>query len=140
MPQLLHYLRVDRRTTIAQQNIDLAAGKEIEKEHLGEMTKEKKEEALQLLLNKLDEDIDWGTIDVYTCTASCSTKSKTSNDTDSAYIEETTYVQRPLSFERSPQKKDKILERETQPVSEHLGNAPTPTNISNIDLAKQIEL
>lgn len=134
MPQLLHYLRVDRRTTIAQQKM------EIEKENLGKMTNEKKEEALQLLLNKLDEDIDWGTIDVYTCTASCSTNSKTSNDTDSAYIEETTYVQKPLSFERTPQKKDKILEKEAQPVSEHLGNSSTPPNISNIDLAKEIEL
>jgi hypothetical protein len=113
---------------------------EIEKENLGKMTNEKKEEALQLLLNKLDEDIDWGTIDVYTCTASCSTNSKTSNDTDSAYIEETTYVQKPLSFERTPQKKDKILEKEAQPVSEHLGNSSTPPNISNIDLAKEIEL
>jgi hypothetical protein len=136
MPQLLHYLRVDRRTIIAQQKIDSEAETGTENGNtLGEMTNEKKE-ALQLLLNKTDEDIDWGTIDIYTCTASCS-KSNTPSHTDSAYIEETTYVQKPLSFERPSQKNDKILEKKIQPVSEPLDISSSP---SNIDLAKEIDL
>lgn len=49
-----------------------------------------------LLQNKNEEDIDWGTIDIYTCTASC-----TPSGVETAYVEEVTYVQRPLSFMRA---------------------------------------
>lgn len=49
-----------------------------------------------VLQNKNEEDIDWGTIDIYTCTASC-----TPSGVETAYVEEVTYIQRPLSFMRA---------------------------------------
>jgi pre-rRNA-processing protein TSR4 len=139
MPQLLHFLRVDKRTKIASNDNSNNNNKSVDKlspkleaiqEELegteiesgvseeagggvkGETEIEQKlkvieEEEAFLLENKTDEDIDWGTIDIYTCSASCSA----SANGISAYIEESTYVQRPLSFFRSTSKEPEISEK-----------------------------
>ena len=61
MPQLLHFLRVENKTLMTasaetarllQQEAPLDDGQ-------------------QVFRNALNEDIDWGTIDIFTCTASC---------------------------------------------------------------------
>lgn len=106
MPQLLHFLRVDRRTKLAKSDSENHSGslpaQEIPSaQHTVEAEKsvEASLEESCLLQNKTEEDLDWGTIDVYTCTESCSAKGSKPND--SACIEEVTYVQRPLSFVRT---------------------------------------
>lgn len=155
MPQLLHFLRVDRRTHVASSNnsncsksdnrnsnnksnqrletinemeekveetekIDKNNGKNNKNEKSQKKKSEKNgnssnefEEEMKFFENKADEDIDWGTIDVYTCTASCSVQhtrvggsigssggsdSRSGSGSGSAYIEESTYVQKPLAF------------------------------------------
>ena len=105
MPQLLHFLRVDRRTKLSKSSSENKSDSPVAEENPStqkvevESTSEAGIDESCLLQNKAEEDLDWGTIDVYTCTESCSAKgSKTS---DSACIEEVTYVQRPLSFVRS---------------------------------------
>ena len=122
MPQLLHFLRVDRRTKIAEGNnyhadqmpelktseaVDEADGSSRCKDDSTGREKEGGCSEDSVLQNKCDEDIDWGTIDIYTCTASCShiASNSVSNSNSkverSAYIEEMTYVQKPMSFVRS---------------------------------------
>lgn len=58
MPQLLHFLKIENKTVITPS---------------AEAARLQNKEALDgdLFVNKFDEDIDWGTIDVYTCTSSC---------------------------------------------------------------------
>jgi Programmed cell death protein 2, C-terminal putative domain len=105
MPQLLHFLRVDRRTKLAQSSSENISDSPLAQESPsllkveGETSDEAEVVESCLLQNRTEEDLDWGTIDVYTCTASCSAKGSEPND--SACIEEVTYVQRPLSFVRS---------------------------------------
>ena len=120
MPQLLHYLRVDKRTKIGNNCNDnyfppLSTISENEETLNEELPVEEHSFATKdsnsldndnnniLLENKTEEDIDWGTIDIYTCTSSCSPK--TVKLEDNSYLEEHTYVQRPMSFFRSKSKK-----------------------------------
>jgi pre-rRNA-processing protein TSR4 len=105
MPQLLHFLRVDRRTKLAKSSSENISDSPLAQESPsllkveGEISDEAEVVESCLLQNRTEEDLDWGTIDVYTCTESCSAKGSEPND--SACIEEVTYVQRPLSFVRS---------------------------------------
>jgi hypothetical protein len=61
----------------------------------------------ELFSNESGEDIDWGTIDVYTCTASCSASNTpiaaavdrgTTRSNMSAYLEEYVIMQPPISL------------------------------------------
>jgi len=54
MPQLLHYLNVDKNTTLST---------------AGPSTVQESEP--KAFVNKSDKDIDWGSIDIFTCSASC---------------------------------------------------------------------
>ena len=96
MPQLLHYLRVDKRTKIG--NNDNNNNKNYNFPPLSTISENKESldeevpvDKLSLtgkdndfldnndditisIENKAEEDIDWGTIDIYTCTSSCSPK------------------------------------------------------------------
>ena len=112
MPQLLHFLRVDEKTKIGSTydstykpmpSLDENAESvdKIQDPSAGGNDETQGSEEL-LLENKKEEDLDWGTIDVYTCTASCSPTIK--NMEDSTYIEECTYMQRPISFVRTKPK------------------------------------
>ena len=118
MPQLLHFLRVDRRTEIS---VDTRASDHsmpsiIEGDETGNdpqdpsndpsndpkgpsglkgPSQEPRDEIL--LQNKTEEDLDWGTIDIYTCSDSCSVRT----DNGSGYLLESTYTQKPLSFVRT---------------------------------------
>ena len=112
MPQMLHYLRVDKRTKIGNNNNSnnypplstISEDKEvvdddipissIQKDYNDNIDNEK-----ILIENKMDEDLDWGTLDVYTCIASCSPS--TIKPEDSTYLEEFVYVQQPMSFFRT---------------------------------------
>jgi hypothetical protein len=102
MPQLLHYLAVDRNT---HTNGASNGGTETS----GEMRRG--------FLNKSKRDIDWGSLDVYTCTGSCSaakppvSSSASISDSDSGskgssshsgYVEEYVFVQPPVS-DRAPE-------------------------------------
>ena len=110
MPQMLHFLRVDEKTKISENLGDVSTMNDPTLPASNDADSLPVEEGIQstsrgdgrgatadcLLQNKNEEDIDWGTIDVYTCTASC-----TPSGSENAYIEEVTYVQRPLSFMRA---------------------------------------
>jgi pre-rRNA-processing protein TSR4 len=110
MPQMLHFLRVDEKTKISENLEDVSIMNDPTLPASNDADSLPIEEGIQstntgdgrgatadcLLQNKNEEDIDWGTIDVYTCTASC-----TPSGSENAYIEEVTYVQRPLSFMRA---------------------------------------
>jgi hypothetical protein len=73
MPQLLYYLNVDRKTRVKPQTPSSSSQQEVR------------------FTNDSDEDIDWGTLDVYTCTASCP-GSSASSQCDGSYIEECVVV------------------------------------------------
>lgn len=72
MPQLLHYLRVDKNTAVEKHN---------ERDQISPV-------------NRSSEDIDWGSIDIFTCTASCSTGLDFSSCRD-AYVDELIMIQHP---------------------------------------------
>jgi pre-rRNA-processing protein TSR4 len=113
MPQMLHFLRVDEKTKISENSGDVSTMNDPTLPASNDAESLPVEEGIQsvntadgrgatadcLVQNKNEEDIDWGTIDVYTCTASC-----TPSGSENAYIEEVTYVQRPLSFMRAATK------------------------------------
>lgn len=100
MPQLLHFLKVDQRTNVAKfrgpdntldaqpSSTSITESSNLEQDTLntetttiqGDMTPDIEE----VFKNTKDEDIDWGTLDIYTCTRSCCGSSTDSN----AYIEE----------------------------------------------------
>jgi hypothetical protein len=55
--------------------------------------------------NKAEEDIDWGMIDAYTCTASCAAAVDAARQ-HSAYVDEGVSIQKPVDFtRRHPPKK-----------------------------------
>ena len=72
MPQLLHYLCVDKNTAVEKREEDNCISS----------------------VNRLSEDIDWGSIDIFTCTASCS-RGLALNSCGDAYIEELIMTQKP---------------------------------------------
>ena len=113
MPQMLHYLRVDKRTKISENIGDISTMDDPTLPASDDAESLPTEESIKgtqnahsgaghgpsvdcVLQNKNEEDIDWGTIDIYTCTASC-----TPSGVETAYVEEVTYIQRPLSFMRA---------------------------------------
>ena len=64
LPQLLHYLQVDHSTNLLAAPIgDTANTSDVRMERATGDT---------VFSNSSGKDIDWGSIDVYTCTASCS--------------------------------------------------------------------
>ena len=74
LPQLLHFLQVDRLTDVNVRNTDgnrASIGQEG-----------------SCFTNQKQWDIDWGTIDVFTCTSSCSAA-------NSCYFEEVVIIQPP---------------------------------------------
>ena len=84
MPQLLHYLGVDKR----------AKGEETE---AGMMPEGLTIEQQQLYRMATQKSLDWGSIDVYTCTASCEKiASKVKEVGGGRYLEEFVFVQPPL--------------------------------------------
>jgi pre-rRNA-processing protein TSR4 len=66
MPQLLHFLHVDESTKISSPDADTARQAVAMNEH---------QNLADVMKNKGEEDIEWGTLDVYTCTGSCSSSS-----------------------------------------------------------------
>ncbi|KAJ1397364.1 hypothetical protein B484DRAFT_407020 [Ochromonadaceae sp. CCMP2298] len=60
MPQLLHYLQVDRLTQLASKD-EARIGADA-----AELSTEK-----QVFVNKSAQDIDWGSLNIFTCSASC---------------------------------------------------------------------
>lgn len=64
MPQLLHFLKVDAETNVNAPDVDEARRKVA----TGEIPTVPLHEAIK---NLKAHDVDWGTLDVYTCTASC---------------------------------------------------------------------
>lgn len=98
MPQLLHYLKVEQKTKMfdvsklkAASALAAAEGSAPE-----QGPAELPAEIENVVENKAEEDIDWGTIDIYTCTQSCGIDLK--NPDDSAYLEEIVLIQRPVEF------------------------------------------
>lgn len=104
MPQLLHYLRVDRKTKVTDASKALAClGPEPPPEGAEQPMPAELESIVE---NKTDEDIDWGMIDVYTCTASCAVSTDASGGDHCAYLDEGVSIQKPVDFKRrSPLKK-----------------------------------
>lgn len=86
MPQLLHFLHVDRRTkATSSAEVSRQLNEPLEGEALA-------------FDNSLHEDIDWGTIDVYTCMGSCdSTCGEPSH-----YYPEVVRMQPPMQFRKAP--------------------------------------
>jgi len=62
MPQLLHYLHVDSSTNVASPGLDATKAAVAQNQQVPLATK---------LSNLGNSDIEWGTLDVYTCTGSC---------------------------------------------------------------------
>ena len=85
MPQLLHYLDVD--------NVKL---KDLQgsQDTIPSIVEDPK--ARKLFLEATSQSLDWGTIDVYTCRASCGADSG-----EEAYREEFVFMQPPLSLTSS---------------------------------------
>jgi pre-rRNA-processing protein TSR4 len=98
MPQLLHYLRVDKKTKLfdAGKLKAAAALSATEGAADGQKPAELPAEIENVIENKAEEDIDWGTIDIYTCTGSCQVDANCPEDV--TYVEEIVLVQRPLEF------------------------------------------
>jgi len=96
MPQLIHYLQVDRQTSLAKapgnadEDIEDAAEKSV-------------------FTNTSDEDLDWGTIDIYTCTRSCTAA-------NSSYVQETVLVQAPVEIKP-------LLGKEQPPLDQGEGDS-----------------
>jgi pre-rRNA-processing protein TSR4 len=82
MPQLLHFLRIENRTKIAP---SAEAARLLQQDLPSEE---------QVFQNALNEDIDWGTVDIYTCTESCQLGD------ESNAVEELVRIQAPPSAER----------------------------------------
>ena len=108
MPQLLHYRRVDRRTKVTDASRVLAcqgaAGPNptapSPQEPPQQLQPELPAELESVVENKADEDIDWGTIDVFTCTASCSALE---GDSSATYRVEAVVISKPVEFRKKKQ-------------------------------------
>ena len=102
MPQLLHFLRVDKRTKFASEDSEPENEKALF-ENLADEVKFKRNYyfKLSIFLNKyffIIKDIDWGTLDIYTCTASCDVEAVAETGVArSAYAREHVFMQRPVS-------------------------------------------
>jgi hypothetical protein len=83
MPQLLHYLNIDKKAQISS-----VAESADEKLNVLETTQQRK-----LYLEATRKTLDWGSIDVYTCTGSCAQQPLTT-----AYYEEFIFIQPPLAL------------------------------------------
>ena len=81
LPQLLYFLSVDKKTSVAVLPDQVT---DTPKDHASE-----RESLIGAFKNKRGEDIDWGIIDVFTCTLSCSG--------EYAYVEEAVHIQPPYT-------------------------------------------
>ena len=70
MPQLLSYLAVDRGTMVNNPTIE-----EARKKVAADAPVVQEKDLPGIFRNTEGEDLDWGTIDVYTCSQSCSGES-----------------------------------------------------------------
>ena len=116
MPQLLHYLRVDKnsklgddakaKSLIQNGSIDDTNNSRAINDNTIEESHELPKELecipdSNIIENIKDEDIDWGTIDIYTCTASCSPSTQLElSGESSSYLLETVQMQTPVLFHR----------------------------------------
>lgn len=82
MPQLLHYLQVDKARPKDLKNAQEAIPSSLEDPHTRKLFQE-----------ATSASLDWGTIDVYTCVGSCGKDSG-----EEAYREEFVFVQPPLAL------------------------------------------
>ena len=80
MPQLLHFLKTERQTTLTP---SAEAARLLQNQEAADA------EGGMVFRNARDEDIDFGTLDVYTCTASCSLL---------GVVEEVVRIQAPISL------------------------------------------
>jgi pre-rRNA-processing protein TSR4 len=103
MPQMLSFLLQDRRSSVgpnalAKQAL-MAAASIVEQsppEQVPPMLKERQEQSLaNIQTNLLKSELDWGTICIYTCTASCQGET-VDGDELGAYREEYAWKQPPL--------------------------------------------
>jgi len=79
MPQLLHFLKVDMDTHVTNPDAQDARYKV----GMGQAPDVPLAEAIR---NSKDSDVDWGTLDVYTCTASCDASTATANGYATEYV------------------------------------------------------
>ena len=70
MPQLLSYLAVDKSTTVDNPTVD-----EARKAVAANAPPAQEKDLAYIFRNREGEDLDWGTIDIYTCSRSCSGES-----------------------------------------------------------------
>lgn len=80
MPQLLHYLELDKKARL----------KDAPEEAAETLQQLSSLEQKKLYLEAIQKAIDWGSLDVYTCTGSCAN--------EEAYVPEYVFVQPPLAF------------------------------------------
>ena len=66
MPQLLAYLSVDKGTTVNNPTVE-----EARKAVAADAPPAQEKDLASIFRNRAGEDLDWGTIDVYTCSKSC---------------------------------------------------------------------
>jgi hypothetical protein len=129
MPQLLHFLNVDRKTKLDRAIADAAmrdaqakaeaaaraatqpadgtgsAAAESASVPVPDPHAPSEVDTDNLFCNEAGEDIDWGTLDVYTCTASCP-GSCAGAKCGSAYVEELVLMQPPLGLKTTKQSSD----------------------------------
>lgn len=109
LPQLLYYLHVDKSTKVLFPTQELENNREEKKDFVPNSSLLLSE----IFNNNKKEDIDWGTIDIFTCTASCDINNTNSvildikklnidkvkdSNSNSAYIEEYIFRQAPPSL------------------------------------------
>ena len=106
MPQLLHYLKVDHKTKISSasrishsMNMEQPSDNKTSSEDIQQPPLPVELESI--VENKADEDIDWGTIDIFTCTGSCSVPVESITCDSSIYRNEGVRIQSPVAFTRS---------------------------------------
>ena len=107
MPQLLHYLKVDHKTKISSASrISHSMNMEQQSDNQSDSNQQPPlpVELESIVENKADEDIDWGTIDIFTCMGSCSVPVENISCDSSVYRNEGVRIQSPVAFTRSKKK------------------------------------
>ena len=100
MPQLLHYLKVDKSTSLSKSKSSSNSNSSSSTENTtsstatateNEMSESVLKPAQDAFANSHKHDFTWGTIDIYTCSSSCSNNSNSSSR--SGFSEEFVYIQ-----------------------------------------------